>query len=384
MATSGPDKRREPTKDPGIKDIATALGVSIGTVDRALHERPGINPETRVRVLKMAQKLGYRPNVAARHLKLRRKLQISVNLPQEIASFFDALREGVEEAARPFQSTVEIQFRTSPRLGERDVELLAEAVESGANGIIVAPGDPADFKPWIHKAARKNVPVVCVATDAPESERLTTISSDPYVSGAMAAELLTRFSPGRGSALIVTGSLSTVDHAEKVRGFKEFLKSNSPAMRVASVVEARDDPEQALRLTTECLKENPQIQAIYVSTSNSIPVIQAIEKEGRAGQTAVITTDLFPALIPFIRSAKVLASIYQRPRAQGRLAFQALYEFLAEGTCPPLRHRLSPHIILASNLDLFLEMLPGDFGEVVTPQDQDRKMHPNKLVVKHT
>ena len=61
-----------------------------------------------------------------------------------------------------------------------DVELLAEAVESGANGIIVAPGDPADFKPWIHKAARKNVPVVCVATDAPESERLTTISSDPY------------------------------------------------------------------------------------------------------------------------------------------------------------------------------------------------------------
>ena len=384
MATSDPDKRREPTKDPGIKDIATALGVSIGTVDRALHERPGINPETRVRVLKMAQKLGYRPNVAARHLKLRRKLQISVNLPQEIASFFDALREGVEEAARPFQSTVEIQFRTSPRLGERDVELLAEAVESGANGIIVAPGDPADFKPWIHKAARKNVPVVCVATDAPESERLTTISSDPYVSGAMAAELLTRFSPGRGSALIVTGSLSTVDHAEKVRGFREFLKSNSAAMRVASVVEARDNPEQALRLTTECLKKNPQIQAIYVSTSNSIPVIQAIEKEGRAGQAAVITTDLFPALIPFIRSGKVLASIYQRPRAQGRLAFQALYEFLAEGTCPPLRHRLSPHIILASNLDLFLEMLPGDFEEVVTPQNQDRKMHRNKLVVKHT
>ena len=384
MATSDPDKRREPTKDPGIKDIATALGVSIGTVDRALHERPGINPETRARVLKMAQNLGYRPNVAARHLKLRRKLQISVNLPREIASFFDALREGVEEAARPFQSTVEIQFRTSPRLGERDVELLAEAVESGANGIIVAPGDPADFKPWIRKAARKNVPVVCVATDAPESERLTTISSDPYVSGAMAAELLTRFSPGRGSALIVTGSLSTVDHAEKVRGFKEFLKSNSAATRVASVVEARDDPEQALRLTTECLKNNPQIEAIYISTSNSIPVLQAIQKEGRAGQAAVITTDLFPALIPFIRSGRVLASIYQRPRAQGRLAFQALYEFLAEGTCPPLRHRLSPHIILASNLDLFLEMLPGDFGEVVTPQDQDRKMHRNKLVVKHT
>ena len=90
--------------------------------------------------------------------------------------------------------------------------------------------------------------------------------------------------------------------------------------------------------------------------SNSIPVIQAIEKEGRAGQTAVMTTDLFPALIPFICSGRVLEiELNQRPRAQGRVAFQALYEFLAEGTCPPLRHRLSPHIILASNLDLFLE-----------------------------
>jgi len=373
MAMNDAEIRLEPAKASGIKDIARALGVSIGTVDRALHERSGISAETRTRVLKMAQKLGYRPNVAARHLKLKCKLQISVNLPREIASFFDALREGIEEAARPFQSTVELQFRTVPRLGEGDVELLVEAVESGAKGIIIAPGHAADFKPWIRKAARKNVPVVCVATDAPESERLTTISSDPYVSGAMAAELLTRFSPGRDSALIVTGSLSTADHAEKVRGFKEFLEKSSASMRVGCVVEAHDDPEQALRLAAECLRKDQQIGAVYVSTANSIPVLQAIENEGRAAQAAVITTDLFPALVPFIRKGKVLASIYQRPRAQGRLAFQALYEYLADGTCPPVRHRLPPHVIFASNLDLFLEMLPGDLGEVVTPQDEHRK-----------
>lgn len=86
----------------GIKDIALALGVSIGTVDRALHSRPGINAMTRARVLKMAQTLGYRPNFAARHLKLNRKLQISVHLPSEIASFFDALREGIRDAVAPF------------------------------------------------------------------------------------------------------------------------------------------------------------------------------------------------------------------------------------------------------------------------------------------
>ncbi|MGH9553212.1 MAG: LacI family DNA-binding transcriptional regulator, partial [Terriglobales bacterium] len=71
---------RAPERPAGIKDIALALGVSIGTVDRALHARPGINAMTRARVPKMAQTLGYRPNFAARHLKLNRKLQISVHL----------------------------------------------------------------------------------------------------------------------------------------------------------------------------------------------------------------------------------------------------------------------------------------------------------------
>jgi LacI family transcriptional regulator len=53
----------------GIKEIAAALGTSIGTVDRALHSRPGINSITRSRVLQMARAMGYRPNLAARYLK---------------------------------------------------------------------------------------------------------------------------------------------------------------------------------------------------------------------------------------------------------------------------------------------------------------------------
>ena len=70
----------------GIKEIAQALEVSIGTVDRAIHGRPGINPMTRARVLKMAQNMGYRPNLAARFLKSQKQLQISVHLPARIAS----------------------------------------------------------------------------------------------------------------------------------------------------------------------------------------------------------------------------------------------------------------------------------------------------------
>jgi LacI family transcriptional regulator len=357
----------------GIKDIALALGVSIGTVDRALHARPGINAMTRARVLKMAQTLGYRPNFAARHLKLNRKLQISVHLPREIASFFDALREGIEEAAAPFESSIRIQFRSYPHLGEKDIELFEQALADETQGIILAPGHPADLKPWIRKAARRRIPVVCVATDAPGTERLCTISSDAASGGALVAELLTRFVRKPGPVLIATGDLNTVDHADKVRGFRECLQTLASPLKIAAVLETHDNAQEAYRLTREAIRQHAKLVAVYIGTANSVPVVRAIEDSGRLAQVAVIATDLFPALVPLIRAGKVIGTVYQRPRAQGRLAFQALYQFLAEGRCPPLRHRLPPHIILRSNLDVFLETLPGDLeGAISTPEEIER------------
>ena len=353
---------------PGIKAIARALGVSIGTVDRALHDRPGINPMTKAKVLKMAQTLGYQPNFAARHLKLNRKIRISAHLPREIATFFDAVREGIAEAAKPFQSTIEVQFRSYPRLGEGDLDLFAESLQDPTNGLIVTPGHPAALKPWIRKAARAHIPVVCVATDAPGTERLAAISADAFTSGAMVAELLTGFGRRPSPVLIITGDLSVVDHAEKVSGFRSFLEQTNSRFTVAGVLEAHDDPARARELTREFIAGHPETGAVYVSTANSIPVIEALDDAGRLGHTPVITTDLFPALAPLIRAGKVLGTVYQRPRAQGRMAFQALHEFLVQGTCPPLRHRLPPHIVLRSNLDVFLEMLPADRDDAASEQ----------------
>jgi LacI family transcriptional regulator len=74
----------------------------------------------------------------------------------------------------------------------------------------------------------------------------------------------------------------------------------------------------------------------------------------------VITTDLFPALVPLIRSGKILATIHQRPQTQGRLAFQALYQFLVEGKFPAPTIKVPPHIVMMSNLDLFAERLSAE------------------------
>jgi hypothetical protein len=43
---------------------------------------------------------------------------------------------------------------------------------------------------------------------------------------------------------------------------------------------------------------------------------------------------------------------------QGQLAFRALYSYLVEGVQPPPVTRLAPHVVMKSNLKLFMDRLP--------------------------
>ncbi|MPZ20532.1 MAG: substrate-binding domain-containing protein [Luteitalea sp.] len=349
-----------PEKPVNIKDIARELGVSTGTVDRALHAKPGINPMTRARVLRTAESLGYRPNLAARYLKSRRALRISVHLPREIALFWDSLREGIREAATLFEPTLQVEFRSYPRLGEGDVPLFEETLEEGTNGLIIAPGDPTALKPWIRRAAKRSVPVACVVTDAPGTQRLTSVSADPFTVGAVAGELVCRYLPGGGPVAFFTGWLGTEDHAEKLRGFEASLEKTGRGIQLAAVVEAHDDEREGHRRTLNLLDAHPGLKGIYVSTVNSLPVLRAVEHAGFTDKLTIVTTDLFPELVERIRAGRVAATVYQRPLSQGRLALQALYQFLVDGTCPPTKIKVVPHLVMRSNLDLFLERLRVD------------------------
>jgi LacI family transcriptional regulator len=341
----------------GIKDIAKALGISIGTVDRAIHGRGGINAITKERVLKMSQTLGYRPNLAARYLKAPRQIRVSVNLPARIASFFDAVRAGIRDASSPFQAGVNLEFRTHPALGEGDEDLFREALEDNSKGIIIAPGHPAQLKVWIRRAAQRRVPVVCVSTDAPGTERLTAVSADPFVSGAMVAEFLHLAVREPGTVGVFTGDLSTIDHAEKVRGFQNSIASLNGSLVVSSVLETHDDETAAYNQARKLLNRDRSLRAIYVSTANSTTVIQALEELDPERRIALVATDLFPQLVPFLKSGRILATIYQRPETQGRMAFETLYHFLVEGKCPPPRIKLNPHIVMRSNLELFIDRI---------------------------
>lgn len=339
-----------------LRDIAKSLGTSIGTVHRALHDNPGVSPATKARVLQVARTLGYRPNLAARYLSSEKTLRISVHTPQGATSFWDEVRAGIlEEAESILIENVQIEFRTCRRLGEGEGRALEAAMREKVDGIIIFPSRPQTLRAHIRRAARARIPVVCVATDAANSGRWGIVAIDTLASGSIAADLMGRFLAGKnGSIAITVFDMGITEHAEKYAAFESTLKSFYPNLRLLKPIEDHNVEKEAYSKCCKLFDEHPDLAGIYVTTEASIPVLNAARDANRLEDLTIITTDLFPDLVPEIRSGAVVATIYQRPRAQGELALRMLHEFLAEGTTRSHQVTLAPHLVMRGNLDFFL------------------------------
>lgn len=80
-----------------IKDIAFQLNVSIATVSRALSGHPNVSKETHARVIEMANKLSYKPNLNAVKLKKQRTYTIGIVIPELKTTFFLGIIAGIEK-----------------------------------------------------------------------------------------------------------------------------------------------------------------------------------------------------------------------------------------------------------------------------------------------
>jgi LacI family transcriptional regulator len=281
-------------------------------------------------------------------------LRIAAHLPEQVCSFFDPLREGIQTAAREVRGIqIDLDLRTYPRLGEGDLALMEEDISRDYDAIILTPGNPRLIDSALRRFSAAGTLVVCVASDAPHSPRFATVCVDATVSGGVAAELLAMKLPSAAAVAVVTGDLATQDHTEKLRGFAAGIAVMAPHLKLLPAVETHDSPEQAYREALALLSRKPVPRGIYVNTANSLPILRALEERGLLGTVHIVTTDLFPELIPLIATGKVLATLHQRPLTQGKIAFEVLLRYLVDQIKPNTLTKLAPHIVLRSNLSLF-------------------------------
>jgi LacI family transcriptional regulator len=338
-----------------VYDIAAALDVSTGTVHRALRNGDGINPGTKKKVLNMAKRMGYKPNLAARYLSQKKKTTISVNTLQGTTSFWDEVRAGVEEeASAQGIESIQLEFRTFPNLNEGDEAAFAAAMNSNSDGVIMFPTRPGLLRDWMQRDSRSGVPVVCVATDAPDSGRVALVSVDTQVSGSLAADLLGRFCRSTGPVAVTMSARDISEHAEKHDAFASTLASLHPGMTLVDAIEDHDIEAETYAKSRALFTRHPDLAGIYITTEASIPVIRAARDTGILPRLTIIATDLFPALEDEIRNGSVAATIFQRPRTQGRMAYRLLHEYLVDGAVSSQKLTLSPHLVTRGNLEFFL------------------------------
>jgi LacI family transcriptional regulator len=342
-----------------IKDLAEALGLSMGTIDRALNNRPEISAATRDKVLKMANKMGYHPDLVASVLSTKRRLRIAIILPRGVTPFHEEVRVGIEEEhAALGQSLANLEYFHFPRLGSGERAALDRAIKTGLDGIIISSAVDASIKERLQELIQQGVPVVCVGTDIPGVDTVATVMIDPFVSGSLAGELVGRFCADSGAVAIVTGDTTVTNHRQKVESFQSTIQKFFPNFDLLPAIEAHDNIDEAYKKSLSLLQTHPDLRACYISTGNSLGVLKALRDSKLLGKTMVLTTDLIKELLPHIRSNRVAGTLYQRPRYQGAMAYRALHRYLSHGQRPSEPIRLDPYLIMRANLDAFLVRRP--------------------------
>ncbi|KAB2349548.1 LacI family DNA-binding transcriptional regulator [Actinomadura rudentiformis] len=113
-----------------IRDVAQACGVHVSTVSRTFSAPHLVNPETRNRVLAVAEQLGYRPNRAARALTTGRTHNIGLIVADIANPFFPPLIKAAQSHARQRDYHVFVaDTDEDPRVEEELIQALAKQVD---------------------------------------------------------------------------------------------------------------------------------------------------------------------------------------------------------------------------------------------------------------
>lgn len=146
-----------------IKDIAEAANVSASTVSLVLNNKPGISDETRQKVLKLVEEMGYSTNLLSKPAfnnqgNIRFMIYKKHGFVVSDTPFFSALMEGIDQETRNERYNLVVSY-----VNECDTnksEMLRILAESSPDGIILLATEmlPDD----LHTFNQLNIPFVAL------------------------------------------------------------------------------------------------------------------------------------------------------------------------------------------------------------------------------
>ncbi|MEH1127268.1 LacI family DNA-binding transcriptional regulator [Micromonospora sp. CPCC 206061] len=301
--------------------VAQQAGVSKTTASDALRGSGRVSEETRVRVLRIADELGYVPNGSAQHLRKASTGAIGLHLPAVLtrSNYYMSFVFGVVEKAAEFHYDVTLITSDAPSRRAPRVD-----------GLVL--GDPLGGDPVVERLMNAGVPTV-TCERFPGGARADGVvrSEHPAVVGDLLDHV--RSAGASRPALIVAGDES--DWAAGVhRGYREWCARRGVAPMVRTV-EFDTSGEELHLAARDLLKTEPALDALVCAPAAATELLPVIRECGRT-----IGGDLLLASCvdgPSLRSADPpVTAIDLRPREAGAACAELLFDLLAgtaaEGT----------------------------------------------------
>jgi LacI family transcriptional regulator len=343
-----------------IKDIAKLVGVSVGTVDRVIHNRGEVSQESYKKIMAVLEKTGYTPNLIARTLGSNKTYRIAALVPDPQQDEYWALSTaGVDQAIEEWrQYGVHIEPFYFDLYNKESFKQQADAVlESSFDGILSAPVFYQEALQFFALCHSRNIPFVLFNNNIAEAKPLTFVGQNLHESGRVGAELLHLGQHGPASFAILH-IYDDIHHSvhlfEKEKGFKEYFNDQQgEQFNVISLdLGVPDEAEIQNKLNT--LLNDPALKGVLVTTSKGASIVSSLlEKHGKNG-VRLVAYDLLDQNLFYLKKGTIDFLINQNSKRQAFLSISKLVNYLVFKKEMPATHHFPLEIISRQNLNSYL------------------------------
>jgi len=350
-----------PPRKARIKDIARLAGVSIGTVDRVIHDRGEVAEKTRIKVQRILKETNYSPNVMAQVLKSKKRVHLVSLLPEpnEDNSFWKKHPIGMLKAIEeldPFPVT--LSQVTFDMQSEEDFQKKTSIVlDLKPDGVLLAPIFKTESIAFCSHLQKEKIPFVFIDGFIENTEFLAYIGEDIFQSGRVAGQLIDMITAKKSDILVVTiaRNIQNVHHlSNRTKGFLSYFENSGKNKGEKIIINIPDpSPDSVKNAVDKSLLENPGIRSIFITGSRSYLIAIYLEKKG-LNSINLIGYDLLDSNVGFLKSGTTRFLIGQRPEEQTYKGIKKLFEYLSLHKIPDKIEYLPVDIVTSENVNFFL------------------------------
>lgn len=250
-------------KSVNLKALAEQLNLSVSTVSKALNDSYEITPETKKRVLDLAQALHYQPNPYASSLRGQKSKTIAVIIPEIANNFFTLAINGIETVAR--ENGYHVLIYLTHEDYHREVAFTQLLLNGRADGILLSASANTAGYDHLLELKQKMIPLVLFdrVFEELDTPRVTT---DDLESGYNATKHLLEQGCKQVAHLMIAKHASI--GSKRREGYQKALADHGFRPEAEQILHCGEDQEENYR----------QLKALLTSASPPDGIFASVEK----------------------------------------------------------------------------------------------------------